>query len=60
MRLHLPAALVAAALVAAAIPSAASAAAPRCEAKDGDTIARTSKVRVFQRVQGTIDDGQTL
>ncbi len=60
MRHRLTIALVAAALLAVAIPSAANAAAPRCEAKDGDTIARTNKVRVFQRIRGTIDDGQTV
>jgi len=49
-----------AALAVAAVPSAAQAAAPRCEAKEGDTIARNTTTRVFQRVTGTVDDGQDV
>jgi hypothetical protein len=48
------------AAIAAAAPSAAQAAAPRCEAKQGDTIARNTTTRVFQRVTGTVDDGQDV
>jgi hypothetical protein len=44
----------------AGTPAAASAASPRCEDKAGDTIARSPTVRVFQRVRGTVDDGQSV
>jgi hypothetical protein len=49
-----------AALAVAAVPISASAAAPRCEAKLGNTIARNTTTRVFQRVTGTVDDGQDV
>ena len=52
--------LALACLVGVAAPAGAEAAPPRCEAKAGETIARTSAVRVFQRVRGTVDDGQTV
>jgi hypothetical protein len=58
MRVALAGAL--AAIAVAAVPAAAQAAAPRCEAKDGDTIARNTTTRVFQRVTGTVDDGQDV
>jgi hypothetical protein len=51
---------VVAALAVAVAPSAAHAASPRCEAKEGDTIARNTTTRVFQRVTGTVDDGQDV
>jgi hypothetical protein len=51
---------VLAALAAAAAPSAAGAASPRCEAKAGDTIARNTTTRVFQRVSGTVENGQDV
>lgn len=54
------AALALAAAAAVAMPASALAVAPRCEAKLGDTLVRTTKVRVFQRVSGTIDDGQRV
>ena len=41
-------------------PAAAQAASPRCEAKDGDTIARNTTTRVFMRTTGTVDDGQDV
>lgn len=41
-------------------PASAAAAPPRCEDKVGDTLARTASVRVFQRVEGTDDERQTL
>ncbi len=41
-------------------PAAAQAASPRCEAKEGDTIARNATTRVFQRVTGTVDNGQDV
>jgi hypothetical protein len=49
-----------AAVALACIPAAADAAAPRCEAKVGDTIARNATNRVFQRVTGTVNDGQSV
>src|ERR671920_13366 len=49
-----------AALALAAVPASAQAASPRCEAKEGDTIARNTTTRVFQRVSGTVDDGQDV
>jgi len=49
-----------AALALAAVPTSAQAASPRCEAKEGDTIARNTTTRVFQRVSGTVDDGQDV
>lgn len=52
-------ALLASAAVAGA-PAVAGAAAPRCERKAGDTLERTTRVRVFQRVRGTVEDGQTV
>jgi hypothetical protein len=53
--------VVLAAAVAAALPAAASAAgAPRCQDKAGDTIARSANIRVFQRVRGTVEDGQSV
>ena len=51
--------LIAAAAVAVA-PAAAQAASPRCEAKEGDTLARNTTTRVFQRVTGNVDDGQDV
>jgi hypothetical protein len=51
--------LIAAAAVALA-PAAAQAASPRCEAKQGDTLARNTTTRVFQRVTGNVDDGQDV
>jgi hypothetical protein len=51
--------LIAAAAVALA-PAAAQAASPRCEAKEGDTLARNTTTRVFQRVTGSVDDGQDV
>jgi hypothetical protein len=51
--------LIAAAAVAVA-PAAAQAASPRCEAKEGDTLARNTTTRVFQRVTGSVDDGQDV
>ena len=51
--------LIAAAAVALA-PSAALAASPRCEAKEGDTVARNTTTRVFMRTTGTVDDGQDV
>jgi hypothetical protein len=59
LRKLLPTGLLAA-LVVAAAPAAAQAAAPRCEAKEGDTVARNTTTRVFQRVTGTVDDGQDV
>jgi hypothetical protein len=32
----------------------------RCDAKPGVTVLRTGSLRVFQRVHGTVDDGQTV
>jgi hypothetical protein len=58
IRLALAGAL--AAIAVAAVPVAAHAAAPRCEAKEGDTLARNTTTRVFQRVTGTVDDGQDV
>jgi hypothetical protein len=49
-----------AAIAVAAVPATAHAASPRCEAKEGDTIARNATTRVFQRVTGTVDDGQDV
>lgn len=57
-RLALTAAL--AALAVALVPAAAQAASPRCEAKEGDTIARNTTTRVFMRTTGTVDDGQSV
>ena len=57
-RLALTAAL--AAIAVALVPSAAQAASPRCEAKEGDTIARNTTTRVFMRSTGTVDDGQSV
>ena len=51
--------LIAAAAV-ALLPSAALAASPRCEAKEGDTVARNTTTRVFMRTTGTVDDGQDV
>jgi hypothetical protein len=53
-------AVLLAAALAAVVPATAAARAPRCEDKAGDTLVRTAKTRVFQRVRGTIDDGQTV
>jgi hypothetical protein len=58
MRITLTGAL--AAIAVALAPGAAQAASPRCEAKVGDTIARNATTRVFQRVTGTVDDGQDV
>ena len=49
-----------AAVAIALAPAAAQAASPRCEAKEGDTIARNATTRVFQRVTGTVDNGQDV
>ena len=49
-----------AAVAIALAPAAARAASPRCEAKEGDTIARNATTRVFQRVTGTVDNGQDV
>jgi len=57
-RLVLTAAL--ASIAVALVPSAAQAASPRCEAKEGDTIARNVTTRVFMRTTGTVDDGQSV
>jgi hypothetical protein len=51
--------LIAAAAVALA-PAVARAASPRCEAKEGDTVARNTTTRVFMRTTGTVDDGQDV
>ena len=51
--------LIAAAAV-ALVPSAALAASPRCEAKEGETVARNTTTRVFMRTTGTVDDGQDV
>lgn len=53
-------AAVLAALAVAAAPTAAQAASPRCEAKQGDTIARNTTTRVFMRTTGTVEDGQDV
>lgn len=45
---------------AASLPANAGATAPRCEAKEGDTLTRSTTTRVFQRVRGTVDNGQTV
>jgi hypothetical protein len=58
IRLVLAAALTSAAV--ALVPGAAQAASPRCEAKEGDTIARNTTTRVFMRTTGTVDDGQSV
>jgi hypothetical protein len=64
VRSRLVAKLVAPAALAAALagvaPATAAAASPRCEDKVGDTLTRSSTTRVFQRVRGAIDDGQTV
>jgi hypothetical protein len=58
-KLALAAALVA--LGIASAPAAAQAASPRCEAKEGDTIARNATTRVFTRATGDPNgDGQDL
>jgi len=49
-----------AAAAVALLPSGALAASPRCEAKEGDTVARNTTTRVFMRTTGTVDDGQDV
>jgi hypothetical protein len=56
-RLFLLTALLAAV---ATVPASALAAPPRCEQKAGDTLLRTSQVRVFQRSRGTVSAGKTV